>query len=148
MKKLSFDSIIGKLCLIEVDGKITELRFGYIDSATDETSLLSDAKKQLQEYFAGSRKTFDLPLHPYGTEFQKSVWKALQNIPYGETASYKDIAEAVGNEKASRAVGMANNKNPLPIFIPCHRVIGSNGKMVGYAGGLSIKEKLLEIESN
>lgn len=89
---------------------------------------------------------FDLPLDARGTEFQKKVWNELLRIPYGETKSYKDIAVAIGNEKACRAIGMANNKNPIPIIIPCHRVIGSNGKLVGYAGGLNVKEKLLNIE--
>ena len=92
------------------------------------------------------RKIFTLPLAPVGTEFQQHVWKILQTIPYGETWSYKQVAVAIGNPKASRAVGMANNKNPLAIFIPCHRVIGSNGKLVGYAGGLNIKEHLLALE--
>ncbi len=88
-----------------------------------------------------------MPLNPNGTVFQKKVWNALCNIPYGETRSYKQVAEAVGNNKASRAVGMANNKNPIMIVIPCHRVIGSNGSLVGYAGGLDIKEKLLFLEN-
>ena len=111
-----------------------------------ETKLLKKANQQLQEYLKGERKIFDLPLEPHGTEFQKKVWNSLQKIHYGETNSYKDIAKSIGNIKACRAVGMANNKNPILIFIPCHRVIGSNGKLVGYAGGLNIKEKLLQIE--
>lgn len=101
---------------------------------------------QLNEYFKGERKHFDLPLKPLGTEFQKRVWKALMNIPYGETKSYKEIAIEVGSPKACRAVGSANNKNPIPIIIPCHRVIGSTGKLVGFAGGLNLKEKLLNLE--
>lgn len=111
-----------------------------------ETKLLKKANQQLQEYLTGERKIFDLPLEPHGTEFQQKVWNSLQKIPYGETNSYKDIAKSIGNIKACRAVGMANNKNPILIFIPCHRVIGSNGKLVGYAGGLNVKEKLLQIE--
>lgn len=103
-------------------------------------------KKQLLEYFAGKRKQFDLPFVLYGTPFQKSVWNALANIPYGETRSYKDIALAIGASKAVRAIGGANNRNPIPIVIPCHRVIGSNGALVGYGGGLSIKEHLLSLE--
>ena len=87
-----------------------------------------------------------MPLAPKGTPFQQKVWAALQEIPYGETRSYKEIAAMVGNEKACRAVGMANNRNPLPIFIPCHRVVGTNGKLVGYAGGLDVKTFLLELE--
>ena len=89
-----------------------------------------------------------MPTAPSGTEFQQKVWKALKDIPYGKTKSYKDIAAAVGNEKACRAVGMANNRNPISIIIPCHRVIGKNGKLVGYGGGLEIKEYLLKLESD
>jgi len=104
------------------------------------------AKTQLQEYFAGKRKVYELPLDLYGTPFQKSVWNALRTIPYGETRSYKDIALAIGAAKAVRAIGGANNRNPIPIVIPCHRVIGSNGALVGYGGGLPIKEHLLALE--
>ncbi|MGB4439469.1 MAG: methylated-DNA--[protein]-cysteine S-methyltransferase, partial [Sedimentibacter sp.] len=111
-----------------------------------ETKLINNASNQLNEYLNGIRTAFDLPLNPEGTEFQKKVWTALCEIPYGETRSYKQIAEAAGNSKASRAVGMANNKNPIMIFIPCHRVIGANGSLVGYAGGLDMKEKLLALE--
>lgn len=102
---------------------------------------------ELEEYFRGERRTFDLPLRPAGTEFQKRVWEALCEIPYGETRSYGKIAERVENPKAPRAVGMANNKNPIAIMIPCHRVIGKNGSLTGYAGGLEQKRKLLELES-
>lgn len=116
------------------------------DINVNETVLLKRANKQLQEYFSGKRKIFDLPLAPSGTEFQQKVWSSLQKIPYGKTNSYKEIAESIGNIKAARAVGMANNKNPILILIPCHRVIGANGKLVGYAGGLEVKEKLLKIE--
>ncbi|WP_312112946.1 methylated-DNA--[protein]-cysteine S-methyltransferase [Brevibacillus reuszeri] len=111
------------------------------DDAINET-----AKMQINEYFAGERQTFDLPIVLYGTPFQKTVWNELKNIPYGETRSYKDIALAIGASKAVRAIGGANNRNPIPIIIPCHRVIGSNGAMVGYGGGLSIKEHLLTLE--
>lgn len=111
-----------------------------------ESSLIKNAYRQLVEYFNKQRKTFDLPLAPEGTEFQMKVWKALSDIPYGKTRSYKEIAIAIGNPKAVRAVGMANNKNPIPIIIPCHRVIGSDGKLVGYGGGLEIKEYLLKLE--
>ena len=114
----------------------------------EETELILECKKQLEEYFAGKRKTFDLPLVPKGTEFQQKVWKALQEIPYGETRTYGEIAAAIGNPKAARAVGMANNKNPIGIIIPCHRVVGANGKLVGYAGGMEKKEFLLELERN
>lgn len=111
-----------------------------------ETPLIEECFKQLNEYFKGERKEFNVPIEVEGSEFQKKVWNALLDIPYGETRSYKDIAIAIGNEKACRAVGMANNRNPISIIIPCHRVIGANGKLVGYGGGLNIKEKLLNIE--
>jgi len=102
--------------------------------------------QQFEEYFSGERTTFDLEFRLEGTDFQVKVWQALQNIPYGETRSYKDIAESVDSPKAYRAVGMANNKNKIPIIIPCHRVIGSKGQLVGYAGGLNIKKILLDLE--
>jgi methylated-DNA-[protein]-cysteine S-methyltransferase len=112
-----------------------------------ETHIIKDAAVQITEYFDGKRKTFDLPLNPQGTDFQLRVWKALQNIPYGETRSYADIAAITGNPKAYRAVGMANHHNPIPIIIPCHRVIGANGSLTGYAGGLELKQRLLNLES-
>ena len=102
---------------------------------------------QLDEYFAGKRKVFDIPLNLCGTKYQKKVWNVLTTIPYGETRSYKDIAAITGNKKASRAVGGANNKNQIAIRVPCHRVIGANGKLTGYAGGLDKKKWLLEHES-
>ena len=111
-----------------------------------ETELIKQAKKQLFEYFEKKRKNFDLPLLKEGTPFQISVWSALEKIPYGATCSYKDIAIAIDNPKAVRAVGMANNRNKIAIFIPCHRVIGADGKLVGYGGGLHIKRFLLELE--
>ncbi len=102
---------------------------------------------QLKEFSTGNRKTFDIKLNPEGTTFQNKVWEALSSIPYGETYSYKDIAAQIGNTKASRAVGMANSKNPIPIMVPCHRVIGANGKLTGFASGLKIKQQLLDLES-
>jgi len=108
---------------------------------------VSNAIRQLKEYFAGKRTDFDLPLAPNGTEFQRTVWQRLQEIPYGETISYGELAKRVGNPKASRAVGAANGQNPIPIVIPCHRVIGANGKLTGFGGGLPIKEKLLALEA-
>ena len=101
---------------------------------------------QLKEYFAGTRKEFDVPLDIKGTDFQKRVWNELQKIPYGKTISYKTLSEKLGDVKAIRAVGKANGQNPIAIIIPCHRVIGANGSLVGYAGGLAIKEKLLHLE--
>lgn len=112
----------------------------------NENNVLREANKQLQEYFRGERKEFNLPLHLNGTEFQQKVWSALQEIPYGETRSYGEIAKAVGSPKGSRAVGGANNKNPVMIFVPCHRVIGANGALVGFGGGLPVKQYLLELE--
>ena len=118
-----------------------------LEEIQQEDEVLKKAVSQLEEYFLGQRKEFTLPLNPQGTPFQKQVWEALRTIPYGETRSYKEVAIAIGNPKACRAVGMANNKNPIAIITPCHRVVGANGKMVGYAGGLGIKEALLEVES-
>src|SRR5690606_4230071 len=108
--------------------------------------VLLETQKQLTEYFAGKRQQFDLPLDFAGTEFQQKVWQALLSIPFGETRSYRDIAEQIGNVKAVRAVGAANGKNPISIIAPCHRVIGMNGKLVGFAGGLGNKDILLKIE--
>lgn len=110
--------------------------------------ILLRTQKQLNEYFAGQRQIFDLPLDFEGTEFQQKVWQALLSIPFGETRSYKDIAEQIGNVKAVRAVGAANGKNPISIIAPCHRVVGANGKLVGFAGGLENKDVLLKLESS
>jgi len=112
-----------------------------------ETALIKKAAKQLSEYFSGKRKEFDLPLSFTGTDFQKKVWSALLTIPYGETRSYGQIAAQIGNPKASRAVGMANNRNPISILCPCHRVIGADGSLTGYGGGLEAKKFLLELEA-
>lgn len=143
-----YETEIGIIGIRENNKSITDIFFSKVDTNDniEETDLIKECFKQLKEYFEGNRMKFDLPLDARGTEFQKKVWNELLNIPYGETKSYKDIAVAIGNEKACRAIGMANNKNPIPIIIPCHRVIGSNGKLVGYAGGLNVKEKLLNIE--
>ena len=110
--------------------------------------ILLETQKQLTEYFAGKRQQFDLPLDFEGTEFQKKVWQALLTIPFGETRSYRDIAEQIGNVKAVRAVGAANGKNPISIIAPCHRVVGTNGKLVGFAGGLENKDILLRLEKH
>ena len=109
-------------------------------------SLFQEPIRQLRTYFAGQLETFDLALAPQGTPFQQKVWGELCRIPYGETISYGELAKRIGNPNASRAVGLANGSNPIPIIIPCHRVIGSNGKLTGYGGGLPIKEKLLALE--
>lgn len=111
-------------------------------------ALLNEVQIQIQEYFHKQRKAFDVPLKLAGTIFQRNVWDELCNIPYGETKSYKQIAQKINNPKAMRAVGMANNKNPIMIVVPCHRVIGANGSLVGYAGGLDIKQTLLTLEKN
>lgn len=140
---------IGKMVIVEDNRTITRIYFGeHIpeNAGKIETPLIRKAHEELEEYFSGTRKVFDLPLAPQGTEFQTRVWKALLNVPYGKTCSYKEIAESIGNGKACRAVGMANNKNPIVIVIPCHRVVGSNGQLVGYAGGLNVKKKLLDME--
>lgn len=114
--------------------------------ASDNHPILQQAVTELGEYFAGERKQFDVPTDAQGTDFQKQVWKMLQTIPFGETWSYQDLAIAINNPKAVRAVGLANGKNPISIIVPCHRVIGKNGKLTGYAGGIDRKEKLLVLE--
>ncbi len=111
-----------------------------------DSTLLRDARRQLAEYFAGRRRTFDLPLSPRGTEFQRRVWMALATIPYGETLSYAQLAAKLGSPSASRAVGAANGRNPLPIVLPCHRVIGADGSLTGFGGGLPTKQFLLKLE--
>jgi len=125
------------------DGAGKDIPKGYQQG---ETPLIKKAAKQLTEYFAGKRREFDLPLDFKGTDFQKKVWAALLTIPYGETRSYGEIAAQIGNPKAPRAVGMANNRNPIGIICPCHRVIGADGSLVGYGGGLPTKEFLLKLE--
>lgn len=146
MCERTIPSPIGSLTLTEENGKITGLRFGGSDAVNDASPILDAVEQQLREYFAGTRRRFDLPLAPKGTPFQRAVWDALCAIPYGETRTYAQIAEAVGNPKACRAVGMANNRNPIAILIPCHRVIGANGSLTGYAGGLDAKKTLLALE--
>lgn len=136
---------IGPLTLQADEVAVTAIRFGA-GGAQDASPLLDAAEAQLREYFAGARRTFDLPLAPHGTAFQQRVWAALRAIPYGETRTYGELAAAIGSPNASRAVGMANHRNPIPIIIPCHRVIGANGTLTGYAGGLEIKQKLLALE--
>lgn len=111
------------------------------------TNMIAQAKKQIVEFLRGERDEFHLELNPQGTDFQKRVWNALKKIPYGQTRCYQDIAKSVGSPKAMRAVGMANNKNPIPIVVPCHRVIGKNGDLVGFGGGLPLKKRLLKLES-
>lgn len=121
------------------------LKADYLEGKSD---LLEETKKQFSQYFEGNRQAFELPLWMLGTDFQKSVWQALIEIPYGETVTYLNLSKKLGNEKAIRAVASANGANAISIIIPCHRIIGSDGKLVGYAGGLNIKKKLLELEGS
>ena len=146
---LIVSSPVGPLTLTQEDQALTGLHFGEHpqQGAEGSTPLLEEAARQLEEYFAGQRKEFSLPLAPKGTEFQLRVWQALLQIPYGETCSYGELAAMVGNPKACRAVGGANHRNPLSILIPCHRVVGTKGNLTGYAGGLNVKEFLLKLES-
>ena len=129
---------------------ILTITFGKEPSVTDRKlpDCMKECMRQLDEYFQGRRQEFSIPLLREGTDFQKAVWRQLQQIPFGETASYGDVARAIGSPKAFRAVGNANNKNPMPVIIPCHRVIGSDGKLVGFGGGIWRKVWLLDHEKN
>lgn len=144
-----YHSPVGNIQLDWEDGAVTALKNAdaniHADAPNELTKLVF---RQLGEYFSGTRKTFDFPYRLHGTPFQERVWAVLREIPYGETRSYKDIAEAIGRPKAFRAVGMANHANPIFIVIPCHRVIGTNGNLVGYGGGLEMKKALLELEKS
>lgn len=146
MPQFTMQSPLGFLTITEENGAITALFFGGDREASPPTPLLQEAQRQLAAYFSGTLQRFSLPLSPHGTPFQTAVWQALCAIPYGETRTYGEIATAVGKPSACRAVGMANHNNPIPIFIPCHRVIGRNGTLTGYAGGLERKRKLLHLE--
>ena len=142
-----FDSPVGKIKIIEEDNRVVEIRFVKDEkNISPNTEILKLAKKEFKEYFTGKRKVFTFPIKLDGREFSLKVYKALMGIPYGETRSYKDIAIKIGNENSQRAVGGANNKNKLPIVIPCHRVIGRNGILVCHAQGFEIKQELLELE--
>ena len=145
----SYETTLGSVIFVEEDGALLAISTHRSwEGIEQETPLIKEAYHQLNEYLQGNRKTFHLPLRMKGTDFQVTVWKALCDIPYGETRSYKQIAEAIGNPKAVRAVGMANNRNPLLVVVPCHRVIGANGKLVGYAAGIEKKEFLLKLEKS
>lgn len=153
MNVFYYETQIGKIGIADNGKAITHIFFAGVDAPknaerflNNETPLIREGAKQLFGYLKGDRKIFDLPLETEGTPFQIAAWKALLTIPYGETRSYKQMAEQTGNVKAVRAIGMANNRNPIAIVIPCHRVIGANGKLVGYGGGLHIKEWLLSLE--
>lgn len=125
---------------------VVAIHWGKIGSELGYSEVAEQAARELDEYFAGLRTQFEVKLAPHGTPFQMRVWQALQKIPYGVFPSYADIAEAIGRPTATRAVGMANNRNPIPIMIPCHRVIGRNGDLVGFGGGLDMKRRLIDLE--
>lgn len=151
MYKAYYNSPIGVIKIESDENSITKLDF--VDDTMGDSSqaipqVLKIALKQIEEYFQGKRKIFDLNLKTEGTEFQKMVWNSLIEVPYGDTSCYGDIAAAIGNSKASRAVGGANNKNKIAIIIPCHRIVGADGSLTGYAGGLWRKEWLLQHEKN
>lgn len=151
----TMESPIGRLTLIASPKGLAAILFPgetlnrtrFKESGEDKQNVdLKEAERQLTEYFLGKRRQFTLELDSSGTDFQMKVWKGLASIPYGETRSYGEIAKVIGQPKACRAVGAANGRNPIPIVVPCHRVIGSTGKLTGFGGGLAIKAKLLEIE--
>jgi len=146
MKVRIIDSPIGKLTLVSDGNGLTGLYFGEKGEQSAPDEILLQAGKQLNEYFKGERKEFSLKTAKSGTDFQLKIWNELAKIPYGSTISYGELARRAGNPKACRAAGMANNRNPISIIIPCHRVIGANKKLVGYGGGLEIKEFLLKLE--
>ena len=149
-----YDFEIGRILIVENENYIIKVEFlndknqllNKKYGTENETLIIKKTKLELMEYFEMKRKIFDIPIKLDGTEFQVKVWKELLKLPYGETSSYLDIAKKIGNPNAARAVGMANNKNKIQIIIPCHRVIGSNKKLIGYAGGIDVKEKLLKLE--
>ena len=144
-----YNSPIGELYITADDEALLSVSFSAETIKNNlQNKIIKDTIKQLDEYFLGRRKNFDLPICPKGSDFQKLVWSELLKIPYGELKTYKDIAISIGNPNASRAVGNANNKNPIAIIIPCHRVIGSNGNLTGYAGGLDKKQKLIKFEKS
>lgn len=149
MEFLSFVTPFGEMALGEEAGAIVRL---YLPNSPTprlmphETPLLTEGRRQVLEYLAGERRAFDLPIAPQGTPFQKKVWDALRDIPYGHTRTYRDIAIAAGCPRGFRAVGMACNRNPIPIIIPCHRVVGAGGALTGYAGGTQLKQALLNLE--
>ena len=149
MDLLFVDTPLGQMALAEEDGALIRLYLpgeGTPRLMPHETPLLREGREQLLAYLRGERKTFELPLAPRGTPFQCAVWEELRRIPYGTTCTYGALAVRIGNPRAVRAVGQANHRNPLPIFIPCHRVIGANGALTGYAGGLELKRSLLKLE--
>lgn len=142
---------VGSLRLVSNGHALLRIEFENhrgTDGQQCDDAVLTETACQLKQYFAGRRRSFSLPLAASGTQFQRQVWTALEKIPFGEVRSYQDIASAIGNPKAVRAVGAANGRNPIPIIVPCHRVIGSNGRLTGFAGGLPAKQRLLELEAS
>ena len=135
------DDSNGKIAYVALPGKTVPF-----ETVEKESEIIKKAGKQLEEYFAGRRKDFDIPLNPNGTEFQIKVWRELCKVPYGKTITYKDLAVKVGNPNGARAIGMAMNRNPIAIIAPCHRIVGHDGSLTGYAGGLDLKKKLLKLE--
>ena len=153
MNSTCIDSPIGPLTLVAAKGALLEVQFAEPGARASRPRqalepVLEACAEQLAEYFGGRRKSFELPLAPQGTEFQRAVWSALAAIPFGELRSYSDIARDIGRPRAVRAVGAANGRNPLPIIVPCHRVIGSDGTLTGFAGGLEAKRRLLQLEKS
>ena len=151
MKSVVHESPVGPLTLISNGEALTDVqfenpRYAYAPAPAGKDKILDAARRQLDQYFAGKLRAFDLPLSPKGTAFQQRVWQALLTIPYGVTRSYGQQAAAIGSPQASRAVGLANGRNPISIVIPCHRVIGANGSLTGYGGGMARKQLLLELE--
>ena len=147
----AYETLLGRVVIVSDGCAINAVEFVHEGMPAQDHRFVADlltdrAARQLEEYLGGARRQFDLPIAPHGTAFQRSVWNELLRIPYGETRSYKHVAQMVGSPRAFRAVGMANNRNPIMIIVPCHRVIGSNGSLVGYGGGLGMKKMLLELE--
>ncbi|MCH5327583.1 MAG: methylated-DNA--[protein]-cysteine S-methyltransferase [Coprobacter sp.] len=143
----SYPFPVGTLHIVQKGESIIRISFRQdLTAVSKETNLIRETARQLDAYFNGTRTTFDIPLQPEGTPFQQKIWALLQKIPYGKTMTYKQLATLSGNANACRAVGMANNRNPIMIVIPCHRVIGADGSLTGYAGGLEVKQFLLQLE--
>lgn len=149
MNYFTKDTGLGTITIVEDKGFVTNLMFGVkmLSGNNIMSPIIEQAFLQLDEYINSKRTFFNIPLNPHGTPFQQKVWSLLYSIPYGTTCTYKEIANKIGQPNAQRAIGMANNKNPIPIFIPCHRVISSDGSLNGYSGGIAMKERLLKIEN-
>jgi methylated-DNA-[protein]-cysteine S-methyltransferase len=145
--RMIIDSPVGPLTLVERDGALARLAFGRLGQSSPPSPFLDGVAAQLREYFAGERQAFDVPLAPSGTEFQLACWRALAEIAYGETRSYGEQARHIGRPDRARAVGAANGANPIAIILPCHRVIGADGSLVGFGGGLETKRRLLDLEA-